>query len=293
MGSIKRAPDTGVQTRAGRTPRAGDTAPGGRERILRVAARLYARQGYEGTSMRQIAAAAGVTKSLVSYHFGSKRELFSSLLHEAVGTCRATACDVMRQECSAASRLQALVRAQFARAREAPEVVAFAHEVMTMPGLLPLGYAYKSEGKGLFDTYVQLVDEGRRCGEFRDVDARAVAIVAIASVMMYVTAVLAGDLDAIPPGAEDDVFAILLAGIDRRPLPRLVRRQASARSERHTPKSLHRQAAASAPRNGAGVRASVRENRPARRPIHDTRKATQRGRSRSAGQAAARSRGMA
>jgi TetR/AcrR family transcriptional regulator len=186
-----------------------------RDRILRVAARLYTRQGYEATSMRAIADAAGVTKSLVAYHFGSKEELFSSLLREAIGDCRDSADAVLRREASAAERLRAMLRAQFARAREAPEVVAFAHEVMTSPGLLPLGYDSKSGSCVIFDTYVNLIESGQRRGEFRGLDARAVALVALAVVSTYVAAVLSGRLAKIPEGAEDTVFEIVLHGIAR------------------------------------------------------------------------------
>jgi AcrR family transcriptional regulator len=186
-----------------------------RDRILRVAATLYTRQGYEATSMRAIADAAGVTKSLVAYHFGSKEELFSSLLCEAVGACRDSADEVLRSDASAAARLQAMLRAQFARAREAPEVVAFAHEVMTSPGLLPLGYDYKSEGCELFETYVQIVEAGQKRGEFRAVDARVVALVALAVLSSYVSAVLSGRLASIPAGAEDAVLELVLHGIRR------------------------------------------------------------------------------
>ena len=184
-----------------------------RDRILRAAAHLYAARGYAGTTIREIAAAAEVTKPLVYYHFGSKQQLFSTLLRESIDACRRTAGEVFARDVSARDRLQAMVCSQFTQAREAPEVVAFAHEVMTMPGLLPLGFDYKSEGRQLFETYVRIVEDGQRCGEFRTLDARAVVVAAIATVSMYVSAVLAGDLEKIPAGVEDTVFEILMRGV--------------------------------------------------------------------------------
>ncbi|GAB2577488.1 TetR/AcrR family transcriptional regulator [Streptomyces capparidis] len=55
---------------------AGDAALGTRERIVRAAARLLQRQGYEGTGIKQIAREAGATLGSV-YHFfpGGKQEL--------------------------------------------------------------------------------------------------------------------------------------------------------------------------------------------------------------------------
>lgn len=47
-----------------------------RDRILDAAERLFAEQGFAGTSHRQITAAAGVNLAAVNYHFGSKEKLF-------------------------------------------------------------------------------------------------------------------------------------------------------------------------------------------------------------------------
>jgi AcrR family transcriptional regulator len=46
---------------------------------------VFAAHGYRGTSMNQIAEAAGVTKPVLYQHFASKRELFSELLVDVGG----------------------------------------------------------------------------------------------------------------------------------------------------------------------------------------------------------------
>lgn len=49
-------------------------------RLLTAAERLFARQGIEGTSLREIVTAAGLSNmSSVQYHFGGKDELLNSL----------------------------------------------------------------------------------------------------------------------------------------------------------------------------------------------------------------------
>jgi AcrR family transcriptional regulator len=50
-----------------------------REEILRVALDMFTRQGFEATSIRDIADALGMTKSALYYHFRSKDELATSL----------------------------------------------------------------------------------------------------------------------------------------------------------------------------------------------------------------------
>ena len=51
-----------------------------KERILDVAERLFAEQGFPSTSLRDITAEAGVNLASVNYHFGSKEALLAALL---------------------------------------------------------------------------------------------------------------------------------------------------------------------------------------------------------------------
>lgn len=56
-----------------------------RQQILDVAIDEFGRSGYFGTSMNDIAEAAGVTKPVLYQHFDSKADLYRALLDE-VGT---------------------------------------------------------------------------------------------------------------------------------------------------------------------------------------------------------------
>lgn len=69
--------DIGKRT-VGRPSRQKESLPGidRREQIVREAARLFAEHGYDRTSMRDIAAAAGILSGSVYYHFASKEALF-------------------------------------------------------------------------------------------------------------------------------------------------------------------------------------------------------------------------
>ena len=63
--------------RPGRPPGASVT----RERILKSARELFARNGFDKTSIRAIAADAEVDPALVHHYFGTKTQLFAAAIH--------------------------------------------------------------------------------------------------------------------------------------------------------------------------------------------------------------------
>lgn len=65
-----------VTGRTGRRPGASTTRPA----ILDAARRLFAEQGYDRTTLRQVAAEAGVDPTLISHWFGSKQQLFVAVV---------------------------------------------------------------------------------------------------------------------------------------------------------------------------------------------------------------------
>ncbi|OAN33369.1 TetR/AcrR family transcriptional regulator [Mycolicibacterium iranicum] len=68
---------TPERKRPGRPPGPSDT----RDRILSSARELFARNGIDNTSIRAIAADAGVDPALVHHYFGTKTELFAAAIH--------------------------------------------------------------------------------------------------------------------------------------------------------------------------------------------------------------------
>jgi AcrR family transcriptional regulator len=56
-----------------------DDAEGTRDRILRTAERLFAERGFNGVSVRELAAAAQVNIASIGYHFNSKEGLLSEV----------------------------------------------------------------------------------------------------------------------------------------------------------------------------------------------------------------------
>ncbi|MFF6787256.1 TetR family transcriptional regulator [Streptomyces sp. NPDC012510] len=72
--------------RRGRPPRTESAdAPATRDRILAAAREEFAERGYDKTSMRGIAKAAGVDSALVHHYFGTKDQVFEESIEVAFG----------------------------------------------------------------------------------------------------------------------------------------------------------------------------------------------------------------
>src|SRR6185369_18087764 len=66
----------------GRRHRGGDGDSDTRTRIQRIALELFTENGYEATSLREIAERLGFTKAALYYHFKTKDEIIDSLVDE-------------------------------------------------------------------------------------------------------------------------------------------------------------------------------------------------------------------
>jgi len=53
-----------------------------REKILKVATKLFARKGFDGARVDEIAQKAGVNKALIYYYFKSKKEILEEIMKE-------------------------------------------------------------------------------------------------------------------------------------------------------------------------------------------------------------------
>jgi AcrR family transcriptional regulator len=59
-----------------------------RKKLIAAATPIFARKGLHGTNVRDLARAAGVNFSMISYHFGGKNGLYAAVLEEQFASLR-------------------------------------------------------------------------------------------------------------------------------------------------------------------------------------------------------------
>ena len=97
-----------------------------RSHILACAAQLFAQRGYVGTSMNQVAEAAGLSKATLYHYCRDKHSLLVSIAEDHVGRLLAVVDEVSAQRLPAEARLRELIRrfvAEYADAQHAHRVL--------------------------------------------------------------------------------------------------------------------------------------------------------------------------
>jgi len=69
-----------------------------REQIIQAALTLFGKQGYEGTSIRDICQEANVNLAMVNYYFGNKEGLFASMVERKASTIKGKLQELVNNE---------------------------------------------------------------------------------------------------------------------------------------------------------------------------------------------------
>src|SRR3954463_8435651 len=93
--------------------------------LARVAAGLFARHGYDATSVREIVEAAGVTKPTLYYYFGSKQGLVEAVLTKPMNDFVARLRELIDREADPVRLLRGFFATQIDFLAEAPDRARF------------------------------------------------------------------------------------------------------------------------------------------------------------------------
>jgi len=80
-----------------------------RQRLMEVGGRLFAESGFDSVSVREITREAGANLGAITYHFGSKAELFRTILVEKIQPLREIGMRVQQSEASPRGKLSQLL----------------------------------------------------------------------------------------------------------------------------------------------------------------------------------------
>jgi len=136
------------------------------EALLAAGRDLFARQGYDGASIRAITGEAGVNLGAVTYHFGSKEALYHEVLRRAVTPLRTRVEAALAGTGPVLDRAEAVVDAYFDHLTRNPDLPRLLLQEMAAGRVPPPPVTETLQA--LAGGISALVREGQGRGEIRD-----------------------------------------------------------------------------------------------------------------------------
>jgi len=187
---------------------------GTQDLILDAAERLFARQGFTATTIKQIGKEANVNPALLYYYYDSKETLYRAMLQRILGQLLAHGAEAIERATSHGERIRAFIRAQAKLLAEHPHFPRLFVREMVDHQAAHATEAITNTAAGAFKRLCDVIVAGQKDGAFRQaLDPRFAAISIISQVAYFVIArpavglLLGHTTNGPPPELSEQFFA--------------------------------------------------------------------------------------
>jgi AcrR family transcriptional regulator len=153
-----------------------------RDRLLQAAVDLFAEKGYAATSVREIVAAAGVTKPVLYYYFQSKEGLYLEIMNRASSGLQANLESIADPGASVWERLLKLADTTYWAYSENLKTMKIMHAIMFGPPQGAPFVDFNAVYWAFHQAVEAMVEEGMRSGEILPGDPKNVTWVLMGTV---------------------------------------------------------------------------------------------------------------
>jgi len=137
-----------------------------RANLINAAIPLFAAKGLNGVSVRELATAAGVNLSMISYYFGGKEGLYAAVLLDQFAILRKVE-EIEQMEIEPLQKFELYVRATVARYRKNPYLLKFYTSELTNPTPC-FETIVRPAIKGVVQILIETFSEGFSHEQFRE-----------------------------------------------------------------------------------------------------------------------------
>jgi AcrR family transcriptional regulator len=136
--------------------------------ILEVAEKLFANKGFDGTSIRDIAAEAGVNIAMISYYFKSKENLLQAIFEKRMGSFRVRVESLLTDDSlKAFQKIEILIDEKIKEIMERQRFYKIMIcEQVTNKNPIIIEFVNELKKKNS-ETVGKLISDGQKKGEFR------------------------------------------------------------------------------------------------------------------------------
>jgi AcrR family transcriptional regulator len=135
--------------------------------ILQVAERLFAEDGFDGTSIRTIAREANVNIAMISYYFGSKEKLLEALIVHRTSGMKMQLENIFNDDLSPVEKLDRLIELYISRIDKNKCMYQILHfELSTKKRIMDMK-AFTDIKRENLEIFRRFIEEGQKNGIFK------------------------------------------------------------------------------------------------------------------------------
>jgi len=135
--------------------------------ILQVAERLFAEEGFDGASIRNIAKEAHVNIAMISYYFGSKEKLLEALIIHRIGGMRMQLESLFSENLTTIEKVDRLIDLYISRINKNKCIYQILHfELSTKKRIMDMKSFTETKIENL-ELFRKFIKEGQEEGVFR------------------------------------------------------------------------------------------------------------------------------
>lgn len=156
------------------------------DKILDCAASLFAKHGYAGTIMDELASKAGVNKATIYYHFKDKEHLYEEVLVGSLKAMMAKVIAAVEAEKTAIQKLKAYILT-FAHEKYERKMLTSIMMREVAGGGTQMPDLAKAQMQGILLQLKSILDQGVQEGAFIATDILTLHMMVIGSISFYVS----------------------------------------------------------------------------------------------------------
>jgi TetR/AcrR family transcriptional regulator len=187
-----------------------------REQLMGAALKLFTQRGYAATPVRELVEAAGVTKPVLYYYFGSKEGLFLELMRTHFGRLEAIVGRHREGRGTARSRLTAMLDDGFVYVQQDRDFIRLMHAVYFGPPDEAPQFDFDAYHQRYHDVIARLLEEGIEQGEFRTGNAGDMAWIVLGTIEIAIEDQIASQASRIDRETFGRLLNILFDGLAAR-----------------------------------------------------------------------------
>jgi AcrR family transcriptional regulator len=163
-----------------------------RAEIIDTARRLFIEHGYRGLAMREIAAAIGVSKPALYYHFRDKEDLFLAILTEYLEELTTLIEEISKKENPCREQVREIISAILSQPGEKRSLIRLGTQEVAQVSEQKRQSFNEAYQKGFIDKLEAILQRGMKAGELRSIDVRIAtwALLGIVYPYLYPTEIM-------------------------------------------------------------------------------------------------------